>query len=347
MRLTPRQRVMRALRGEKTDQVPFSVYECFVPPSTAERILRSRGMCVVWRTRSYRIAYKGVNVREIRYEEGGRNLVRTEYTTPLGTLSRLEVLAENTAWTLEYPFQSPKDYPALHHLFSAMQAEPAWQEARQLQERLGEDYLVRDNLPLEPLQWLISGNWMDPQTFALEWMDNRDELLRLYEQAVRVNRQCYAIVAQGPLQTVNYGGNVVAQIIGPQVYRDYYMPHYQQAADVLHRADKLIGCHYDADNTLIMADIAATPLDYIEAYDPVISPGVPQALACFASKALWINWPSAWHLQVDLAARRTRSLVEQAKGNPRFLIGITEDTPPDTRPALLKAIQQGIRQAGK
>ena len=37
--MTPRQRVERALRGEHSDRVPFTVYECMLPQCAAERAM--------------------------------------------------------------------------------------------------------------------------------------------------------------------------------------------------------------------------------------------------------------------------------------------------------------------
>ncbi|MDR1565824.1 MAG: hypothetical protein LBS48_00895 [Treponema sp.] len=88
--LTPRKRVMNILRGEKTGITPFTIYECFVKPCTAERFLREQGMCIVWRTSSYHIIMKNIEIKRIHYTEKGSDLIRTEYHTPRGLLTRLE-----------------------------------------------------------------------------------------------------------------------------------------------------------------------------------------------------------------------------------------------------------------
>jgi hypothetical protein len=333
---------MNVLKGEETDRVPFTAYECFVKPCTQERLLREQGMCVVWRTSSYHLWYKDVDIKRIHYTENGRDLIRTEFHTPKGLLTKLEAAAHDTSWILEYPFKSPEDYAALKALFASRQLEAAYDSAAALTAQLGEDYLVRDCLPLEPLQGLISGGFIDPQVFAMEWYDNRDELLELYALSVKLNERCYDLIAKGPLETVNYGGNVVPQMIGPQVFREYYMPHYEAACDILHRAGKLVGCHYDADNTPFMDLLAQTPLDYIEAYDPGISPDLDTALELIKGKIIWINWPSGWHLLPDgEVVDRTRSLVRTAARDPRLIIGVTEDMPPERWQDLFRCILEG------
>ena len=109
-RLTPYQRVTRALRGQEVDEVPFISYEDFVPPCTRERLLRNRGLCVVRRTSSWREAFTDVKVTKLHYtDEKGMNLVKTEYSTPVGSVHAVQEPSGTTVWTHEYPFKSPED----------------------------------------------------------------------------------------------------------------------------------------------------------------------------------------------------------------------------------------------
>ena len=108
-------------------------------------------------------------------------------------------------------------------------------------------------------------------------MDNRDEILKLYEALLVIARKIYPIVANSPIEICAYGGNVTPQIIGVENFEKYYVPNYNEAAEMLHKKGKLIGTHLDGDNTLIMSAVAKTKLDYIEAYDAGIGPSVKEA----------------------------------------------------------------------
>jgi hypothetical protein len=220
---------------------------------------------------------------------------------------------------------------------------PQYDMAARVIEEHGDDFVIRDNLPLEPLQQLISSCYMDMTRFCFEWVDNQDEIMKLYDAFVEVNRKVYPIVANSPMGLANDGGNVIPEIIGRQVFENLYMPYYAEAAEILHGKGKLIGCHFDGKNAPIMDLIAKTDLDYIEAYDPQISPSITEALKVFAGKALWINWPSAWHLSNRKEAEiHTRELLREVKDYPRFLIGVTEDMPPERLQTILAGIMDGI-----
>lgn len=344
MTTTPYQLVMAALRGERPKKIPFTVYENKIPRCTLERELRNRGLCIVKRITSYKLRTPNIEVKSYRYtDERGRGLIRTIYTTPYGDLTTLAEPSGFTTWRHEYMFKSPEDYKKILFMINDTIVEPNYEAAAKTVTDLGEDFIVRDNLCLEPLQSLISSSYMRMEDFCIEWMDNRDEILKLYEAFVQLARKIYPIVADGPLEFANYGGNVVPQIIGVENFKKYYLPHYNEAAEILHKKGKLIGCHLDADNTLIMDTIAETDLDYIEAYDPGMSPPVKEARKVWPDKVLWLNWPSSWHLfPADEVRDRTLALIEEAAPGHGFIIGITEDMPEDRWRQNFVAIMDGI-----
>lgn len=341
--MTPYKRVMTALRGEEPDKVPFTVYSQMLPQCAVERELRNRGLCIVYRMKSYSMYYPSVRIEAHHYtDNNGCQVVRTYYHTPHGTLSTLIQKAGFTNWVRERMFKAQEDYKALLFIIKDTVVVPDYNAAIKTVIDMGEDFAVRDNMPLEPLQALIS-DYMGTETFCVEWMDNRDEVLKLYDALVNVNRITYPLVADEPLEFANYGGNVVPMIIGVENFRKYYTPHYNEAAEVLHKRGKLIGCHLDADNSLIMNDVAKTGLDYIEAYDPGISPSLKLAQKTWPGKAIWINWPSSWHLyKEEEVCRKTVELIEDSAPKNGFIIGITENLPEDRWKRNFTAIMDGI-----
>jgi len=328
---TPYARIMSALHGGRPKPTPFTIYDSHMPRCTLERDLRNRGLGLVSRIASYYVRQPNVKAHSITFaDDRGRAMVSTTYTTPYGDVSMLDEPAGYTSWRHEHMFKSPDDYKALLFLIRDSVAEPAYDLAAKAVAELGEDYVVRDQLPAEPMQSLISSYMMSTQDYCVQWMDNQDEILKLYEAQLEFNRTVYPIVANGPLEFANYGGNVTPQIIGVDNFKTYYVPHYNEAAEVLHKKGKLIGSHLDADNTTIMSAVAETDLDYIEAYDAGISPSVKAAREAWPDKALWIHWPSAWQMYPEPEVKtRTHQLLEEAAPGNGFIIGITEDVPED------------------
>ncbi len=343
--MTPYLRVHNALHGLAVDKVPFTTYTDFVKhDEEKQKALIERGLCVVRRTNSWKEVFRDTKVtKEEFFTEKGSRRIRTVWETPHGTLTSVVEPSGNTVWVREYPFKSPDDYPALRALFSDRHAVDNYDHCKRILACEDENHIIRDNLPLEPMQTFLSGNFMSPEDFSLEWYDNRDEILALVAKAARFNAECYPICAAGPLEIVNYGGNVIPEITSPAVFREYYVPYYHEACEILHRTGKLVGCHYDADIRGLMDDIAATPLDYIETYDPGAAAPLSEAFAKFPDKVLWLNFPSSWHSHdADTIRKDTLRLITEADGHPKFIIGVTEDPPVSRTFEIYGAIMDGI-----
>ena len=344
--MTPRQRVERVLRGEPVDRVPFTIYDVKLPPCTAEREMRNRGLCIVNRSVPvFRGHQPNVKVTETHYQENGKRLVRTHYETPAGTVSTLHEPAGFTTWTHERMFKTPDDYKVIKFMVEDQRFEPCYESFSTVQQRTGEDVIFRTGFGLEPLQSLISGSYLAMETFCMEWMDNRDEILAIYRAIVEKHREIYPLVAASPCLHANYGGNVVPEIIGLDTFKTYYVPHYNEAAEVMHKHGKLIGCHFDANCRALKDAIAETDLDYIEAFTPAPDTDMTlgEARAAWPDKVLWLNFPSSVHLRPDAEIEQTTvDLLDQVDDPHGIIMGITEDIPEDRWQDSCRAIMDGL-----
>ena len=345
--LTPGQRVEKVLRGGRADVVPFTIYEYKIPQCAAERAMRNRGLCIVDRRSVFRTHRPHVTVKQTTSREDGKTLVRTVHETPVGTVSTLHEPAGFTSWTHERMFKSPDDYRTLLFLIRDERYEPAYEDFARAQRDFAGDAISRAGFGLEPMQMLISSNMVGMQDFCIQWMDNRDELLKLYEALVENRRKVYPIVAQSPALHANYGGNVVPEVTGLENFQEYYVPHYNEAAEVMHRHGKLIGCHFDANCRLLAEAIGGTDLDYIEAFTP--SPDTDMTLAeareAWPEKVIWINFPSSVHLKDDEQVEAfTVDMLNELESIDGILFGITEDIPEDRWRHSCTAIMDGLER---
>lgn len=348
--LTPRERVEKALLFEDVDHVPFTVYECMIPQCEAERIMRNEGLCICQRGPGvYGSRSPGITSETHTYVENGRTRTRTVTHTPKGDLTQVVEPAGFTSWTLEKPFKGPEDYAALVALTEAQDYYPAYDAWIKKDREMGGDAVMRGGVGYSPLQHIIH-RVMGVEVFAIEWMERRDEVLKLYDALVENRRRLYPILAESPCKWFNYGGNVSPEIVGEERFREYYVPNYEEFAEVLHAGGKKVGVHFDANTRVIADAIADTSLDYIEAFSPAPDTDmrVAEARAAWPDKALWINYPSSVFLRSDEEMERVtvEMLKEAAPGNG-FLIGITEDMPPDRWIDGCMTINRAVQEHGR
>jgi hypothetical protein len=342
--MTPSDRVYSVLLHHSyPGKVPFTVYECMLEGFEYEEEITGMGVCIVKRTSSARIDYADVRWSSRPVIKDGINLNLNTVSTPAGDLTSLTQPAGFTAWTREHMFKSPDDYKKFAYLYGSMRITENYGALSGLVtlDREHPNYVVRDDIGLEPMQRIISD--FGTAAFCIEWMDNRDEILRLYDILREKMAQIYPIVAESPFRFSNYGGNVTPEVIGRRVFEQYYLPVYAEACEVFHKAGKKIGVHFDADNRTIMDLIGNTGLDYIEAYDITSSPPIPEAEKYFKDKVLWLNWPSGRQLLSEEGIiGETKVIIASSGAKNRLIIGITEDIPKEIHRRNLRAIQTAI-----
>jgi hypothetical protein len=188
---------------------------------------------------------------------------------------------------------------------------------------------------------------MGVEQFSIEWAERRDELMRLYDVLTEDRRKIYPLLADSPADIFNYGGNVSVEVVGVERFRKFILPHYDEAAEIVVKKGKLLGSHLDGNNRQLAPYVAASQLDFVEAFTPPpdCDLGVKEALEMWPGKILWVNFPSSVHLSGASAVEEMmrQILVEAAPGD-RFLVGITEDVHEDawrqTFPAMAKVINE-------
>jgi len=72
---------------------------------------------------------------------------------------------------------------------------------------------------------------------------------------------------------------------------------------------------------------------------------VAEAHRLWPEKILWVNFPSSIHLgSIETIRAVTRQMLEEARPHRRFLLGITEDVPPDRWAGNFRAILDEVNQ---
>ena len=342
--LTPRRRVEIALNGGSADKVPFTSYERHFPETLVNE-LRARGFCIVVRVGVLKTHRPNVKSGQDETEENGMTVTRAWIETPVGTLTSLTERKGISRHFAEHLFKTPDDFKALLFLIQDEQHEPDYAPAAEAIRSRGEDVIVRGGIGLEPMQMLISGGYFNIEDYCIQWMTNRDEMLRLYEALVENRRQQYPIVAASPVSHVNYGGNVIPDVIGLENFRKYYVQHYNEAAEAMRAGGILIGCHFDDDCALLAPAIAETDLDYIEAFtpEPDTDMTLGEARRAWPDKVIWINYSSSVHLSPDdVVERHAVEMLEALPSCDGILYGITEDVPHNRWEGSFPAIMDGL-----
>jgi hypothetical protein len=227
--------------------------------------------------------------------------------------------------------------------------EPCYESFSKADAEAGEGVILRSSVGLTPLHEIMI-SWMGVETFAIEWAERRDEILKLYDAMMDQKRKLYPLVAKSPVLHLNYGGNETGDVMGRERFEKYVIPCYAEACEIMHKHGKFIGAHLDGDNKVWADLVAASGLDYIEAFTPApdCDMALKEAMEVWPDKVLWINFTSSAHLLPDEGVEgETIKLLKESAPGDRLLIGITEDIPPHRQHGSLLAISRTIHKHGR
>ena len=324
--MTPRARVEAALRGEMPDKVPFTVYERKIPQCTIERQLRNEGLCIVVRTVPVvRTITPNVTAESHIFHEEGVCYTRTIYHTPVGDLSTLTRPAGFTSWHVEKIFRRPM-----------ITAAPLPNQDRQYLP----NYAASGTGPGRFWRgWLFPGAVGSTpfedhdhddggETFAIEWVERRDEIMKLYDALVEKLRSLYPLLADSPALAFNYGGNETADVMGRERFEKYVAPHYDEAAEVSTRR-QAPGRAPRGNNRVTGQTSSPGPDSTMSsAFTPAPDTDMSMADArrCGRTKSSG-STTSSYLSSIETIEEVTRQILRDAAPGDRLLVGITEDVP--------------------
>ena len=76
------------------------------------------------------------------------------------------------------------------------------------------------------------------------------------------------LINASPIEVINFGDNVHASTLSPDLFLKYVLPAYQRRCEKLHAADKFVHAHWDGDTRALLPYARETGLDGIEAITP-------------------------------------------------------------------------------
>jgi hypothetical protein len=349
--MTAKERVLKALRGGRPDRVPFTAYTALLPRGETERNLRNEGVGLVQRCRIHKIEHSRVQIERKEYwETGGRRIKETVHT-PVGSVFRTfqPEAGYDSSRRLDCFIKSKEDYGPVRFMIEDMVYRPDYDKYAVAEQNLGEDGVIMAPLGYTPMQDMLV-NLIGIERFGLDFYDRRDEIDNLYQIMREKHRELYQIVADSPAEIILYGDNIMGEVIGPERFRRYYLPCYNELAPLLHKQGRLLAVHMDGRLNCLKEAIAETEIDCIEAFTPppVGDLSVKEALRLWKDKALWINYTSSIHIErPEIIRKHTRALLDEAAPGERFIISITENVPDDFWQKSFSIISEVLKESGK
>ena len=395
--MTHKERMLKAARGERADQLPWApridlwhnsnsmrgtlptpfkqdatldevadyiggAYHKVVPEflnvrSPEDNIDRGLGVYRLWGM-AYRPELVGVE-REVKIEG---NTTFVTYHTPVGSVSckilyteEMKRAGASITWISEHVIKEPKDYRTVGYIFKNMKIYPDYENYLEYQRNVGDKGYAAAfaNLASSPMHHIMK-EFLDATRFYLELYDHPKELQQLSEDMEPFYDQIYRILADSPAEVIFAGGNYDEMITYPPFFRDHIMPYLQKFADILRPRGKLLQTHCDGENKGLLDLLAESGMDVAEAVcpQPMTKVTITEVKKAFKGKlTIFGGVPSVVLLEESMSDKEfenfMKNLFKEIAPGDRFILGVSDTTPPDAKFERLLRITEMVREWGK
>jgi hypothetical protein len=314
-------------------------------------IFRLRGM-------PYRAELTGVD-REV---QRAGDTTRVTYHTPVGSVSYASIYTEemrrngvSITWITEHVIKEPKDYRVVGYIFKNIKVSPDYENYLEFQRRVGEKGFAPafGNSGASPMQHIMR-DFFDATKFYLELYDRPKELKSLCEDMEPFFEQLFQVLADCPAEIVFFGSNYDEMITYPPFFKDHILPYLQQFAGRLHSKGKLLMCHCDGENQGLLELLAESGMDIAEAIcpKPMTKVTITDVKKAFRGKiTIFGGVPSVALLEESMPdeefERFMKNLFREIAPGDRFILGVSDTTPPDAKFERLRRITDMVNEWGR
>lgn len=248
MEMTPKGRLLAAIRGEEVDRIPFSpflaYYFDFLPREVRERgelrYLQEMGADPLLRGSlfAYRITLDKCTVSQ---KTEGKKRYETIHT-PRGDLNSEYTYVEqvNTWFLTRHPVSGAEQLPAALAYFEDLKVEEAVKEADAAVDALGEDglHLALLGTHMKSAYQYLLENLVGTENLIYLTMDEPELLAELLEVMMRRNMETVQITAQSKVAACISWEDSSTTNLSPALYRQYIQPEISVWCNVLGKAGK-------------------------------------------------------------------------------------------------------------
>ncbi len=330
MSSTPRERFLAGIRGGMPDRIPLVIWNNKLPGGEVDEQIFQLGVCVIVKSCVWKQTFAGIDV-DIREEPAayGHKQRHTTFSTPAGVLTTIERVMPGTVWIEKYPFADAGDYDALEALISSLTYEADFEKFAHDDAFMGDQSIARPASIHCPMHDLIY-KFMGIETYSIEYAERRTQLFHIEKALKQDWQRRIALTAESPAKYVAVEGNTEISIVGPDRFRQFYLPYIEEACVMLHERGMIAGGHFDGNNKYLAPLIAETSLDFIESFTPApeTDMSISEARKAWPDKALQIHFPSSIHHKgKDGIEAFGMEFLQQAGPGNGFVVGESEDIP--------------------
>lgn len=381
--MTPRERILAALRREPVDRIPFvpliDSYTLMEMPPEITGGVAGPIMSIETQIEAARKLGCDINARHVPVTEpfaGGvphlQSLgsfgppidARAEFDegqlievirTPVGTLTGVWKYTDKVGWIphmVKSPVTNYEDLKVFHYAVDHLNLgppAPAYDLFLAVDRQIGDDGIATATITNTPLMFLIELAWGLENTYYM-LQDHREEVEDIIAKLGASLRRYVEVVAASPAQVVIQYENTSSTLLSPDVFRRYCLPCLNEYADVLATVGKIFLVHMCGKLRAFAHDIRPGRFSGVIDIPPPPTGDLPldEAADSFPEKVVigGIDPTTFISRDVGLVKTEVAGLIERIKPRRGVLLGSADTVPRGTPAENLTLIRNLVETVG-
>jgi uroporphyrinogen-III decarboxylase len=299
----------------------------------------------------YKQIFEGCEV--VEWNEGQKRY--KEIKTPVGSVRECweYIPAAYTEGPVEHFLKSAEDLPVLKHIYENTRFEPDYEFAHKRRQQVGDQGLVLCYLPKSPFMHLLAleAGIMSVTMIALtlpeEFQDLLDVMKKAFDQAAK-------IAVESPAEVLMIPENLSSEMVGPEFFELYMRAYQEEWTTKIREAGKYSYIHIDGTLAGLLKQEASVGFTVLEALTPhPVGDLKWEELAAKVGDSdsiLWGGIPGAYFTANVSDAefeRHVKSVIEIMVREPRHVLGVADQVPPDGIEDRVRRVGELVEQYGR
>jgi len=347
--MTPRERILKTLKGERADQVPwFGDLDYWAPALIARgqrpADFKASDQYIEWHRRlgvgfylqgyfPFREIIQGCEVREWKQGELRYRRIRT----PKGTLEECWKWSELTC--SEAPIarlvKSTADLPAYRYLFENMRYEADYEFARQRARQVGEMGVVLCYLPRTPFMRMVAIDAGIENIVAM-YVEDPEAFGETFQALVASEERSSELAVDSPAEILMMPENLSAEVVGPRFFELFLRDFQTRWSKRILAAGKFSCIHMDGTLRGLLREESGVGLTFIEAMTPAPVGDLPirewERYRGGSDVIYWGGIPGSYFTPAvtdEEFDRHVKEVLSVMRRDRRYVLGVADQVPPD------------------
>jgi uroporphyrinogen-III decarboxylase len=364
--MTPRERILTILKGEQPDRVPWCGDLDYWANSLIKRGLKPEGFIlsddyIKWHRelgvgfylQGY-FPYKQVFSNCHIHEWTKKHKRYREIKTPVGAVRECweYIPTSFSEGPVEHFLKSEADIPILKYIYENTRFEPAYDMANLRKQQVGDQGVVLCYLPKSPFMHLMAleagvlAVTVAALTMTDEFMDLLNTMKKAFDQAAQ-------IALDSPAEVLMIPENLSSEMVGPDLFKMYMYDYQKEWTNKIGSAGKYSFIHMDGTLSGLLQQEASVGFSVLEALTPYPVGDLKfedlAGIAGDSKSILWGGIPGSYFthcISEDEFEGHIQYLLSIMVREPRFVLGVADQVPPDGLESRVKRVAELVNEFG-